>query len=101
MRRIVHYRESYKIVITDKFYEVFDGKTVLYYDQLKHRPTVQEVWNKTIGLYRSSFMTVNGDINDTNHFIKQVEKIAGKVAVQQNEKLINKMYDGLKYRSSR
>lgn len=53
MRRIVHYRESYKIVITDKFYEISDGKTVLYYDQLRHRPTVQEVWNKTIGLYRS------------------------------------------------
>ena len=60
MRRIVHYRESYKIVITDKFYEISDGKTVLYYDQLRYRPTVQEVWNKTIGLYQSREVTDNG-----------------------------------------
>lgn len=59
MKRIVHYRESYKIVITDKFYEVFDGKTVLYYDQLKHRPTVQEVWNKTIGLNQQEVINEN------------------------------------------
>jgi len=67
MRRIVHYRESYKIVITDKFYEVFDGKTVLYYDQIKHRPTVQEVWNKTIGLYRSREITDNARRTKTNN----------------------------------
>lgn len=59
MRREVHYRESYKIVITGKFYELIDGKTVLYFGELSHRPTVQEVWNKTIGLYRSQEVLTN------------------------------------------
>ena len=53
MKRTIHYREGYKIVITDKFYELSDGKTALYYGELRHRPTVQAVWNKTIGLHRS------------------------------------------------
>ena len=59
MKREVHYRENYKIVITGKFYELVDGKTVLYFDELSHRPTVQEVWNKTIGLYRSQEVLTN------------------------------------------
>lgn len=49
MKRIVHYRQGYKIVITNNFYELSDGKRVLYFDELRHRPTLQEVWNKTIG----------------------------------------------------
>lgn len=52
MKREVYYKEGYKIVITGKFYEVSDGKVALYFDELRHRPTVQEVWDKTIGLYR-------------------------------------------------
>ena len=59
MKREVHYKESYKIVITGKFYEVIGGNRVLYYDELSHRPTVQEVWNKTIGLYRSQEVLTN------------------------------------------
>lgn len=59
MKREVNYREGYKIVITGKFYEVFDGKAVLYFDELRHRPTVQEVWNKTIGLYRCQEVATN------------------------------------------
>ena len=43
MKREVHYRENYKVVITGKFYEVISGNRVLYYDELSHRPTVQEV----------------------------------------------------------
>ena len=50
MRRKVHYRQGYKIVISDKFYEVSDGKRVLYFNTLKHKPTLEEVWNKTIRL---------------------------------------------------
>ena len=59
MKREVHYRENYKIVIIGKFYELIDGKTVLYFGELSHRPTVQEVWNKTIGLYRSQEVLTN------------------------------------------
>ena len=59
MKRAVHYREGYKIVITDKFYELSDGKTVLYFGELRHRPTVQEVWNKTIGLNQQEVVNEN------------------------------------------
>ena len=48
--RTVHYKQCYKIVIKDKFYEVSIGNRMLYFGQLRHRPTLQEVWNKTIGL---------------------------------------------------
>ena len=48
--RTVHYKQCYKIVIKDKFYEVSIGNKMLYFGQLRHRPTPQEVWNKTIGL---------------------------------------------------
>ena len=59
MTRTVHYKYGYKVVITGKFYEVISGNRVLYYDELSHRPTVQEVWNKTIGLYRSQEVLTN------------------------------------------
>lgn len=48
--RTVHYKQCYKIVIKDKFYEVSIGNRMLFFGQLRHRPTPQEVWNKTIGL---------------------------------------------------
>ena len=50
MSRKVHYKQGYKIVIKDKFYEVSSGNRVLHFGELRHRPTPQEVWNKTIGL---------------------------------------------------
>lgn len=50
MRRIIHYRQGYKIVINNKFYEVSDGKTITHFGELRHKPTLQEVWNKTVGL---------------------------------------------------
>lgn len=67
MKRTVHYREGYKIVITGKFYEVSDGRTVLYFDELRHRPTIQEVWNKTIGLYRSQEVIPNARRTKANY----------------------------------
>ena len=48
--RTVHYKQGYKIVIKDKFYELSDGRKLLYFGQLRHRPTPQEIWNKTIAL---------------------------------------------------
>ena len=50
MSRKVHYKQGYKIVINEKFYELSDGRKLLYFGQLRHRPTPQEVWNKTIRL---------------------------------------------------
>ncbi len=50
MRRIIHYRQGYKIVINNKFYEVSNGNRVIHFGALRHRPTLQEVWNKTVGL---------------------------------------------------
>ena len=59
MARIVHYKQGYKIIINNKFYELIDGKTVLYFGELSHRPTVQEVWNKTIGLNQQEVINEN------------------------------------------
>lgn len=67
MKREVHYKEGYKIVITDKFYELSDGKTVLYFGELRHRLIVQEVWNKTIGLYRSQEVIPNARRTKANY----------------------------------
>ena len=50
MKRAVHYKQGYKIVISGRFYEVSDGKTITHFGELRHNPTLQEVWNKTIGL---------------------------------------------------
>ncbi len=50
MRRIIHYRQGYKIVINNKFYEVSDGKIITHFGELRHKPTLQEVWNKTVGM---------------------------------------------------
>ena len=50
MRRVTHYRQGYKIVINNKVYEVSDGNTITHVVELCHKPTLQEVWNKTVGL---------------------------------------------------
>lgn len=50
MSRQVSYKQGYKIVICGKFYEVSDTRRILHYGNLSHTPTIQEVWNKTIGL---------------------------------------------------
>ena len=50
MKRQVAYKQGYKIVICGTFYEVSDTRRILHYGNLSHAPTIQEVWNKTIGL---------------------------------------------------
>jgi len=50
MKRAVYYRQGYKIVISGNFYEVSDGKTATHFGELNHTPTLQEVWNETVGL---------------------------------------------------
>ena len=57
MKRKVHYKQGYKVVINDKFYEVAEGKRLLDFGKLKHRPTLQEVWNKTIALQEKEIET--------------------------------------------
>lgn len=46
--RTVNYKQGYMIIINGKFYEVADGRRIIYYGKLRHKPTVQEVWNKTV-----------------------------------------------------
>jgi len=50
-----------------------------------------------VNVHFDSFMQVNGDINDTNHFTKQVEKIAGNISDKKVNNLVNKMYDRMMY----
>ena len=50
VKREVAYKQGYKIVMHGKFYEVSDVKRIWHYGNLSHTPTIQEVWNKTIGL---------------------------------------------------
>lgn len=57
MRRTVHYKRGYRIIICNRFYELVDGKKVLFYGELQHKPTVQEVWNKTVGLHSKELVT--------------------------------------------
>lgn len=59
MKKITGFKKGYYIRIIDGFYELIDGKTVLYFGELKHRPTVQEAWNKTIGLYQQEVVNEN------------------------------------------
>lgn len=42
--RIIHYQQGYKIVINNKFYEVSDGKTITHFGELRHKPTLQELF---------------------------------------------------------
>ena len=47
MSREVHYKQGYRIIIYNGFYEVVDGKKVLFYGQMS-RPTLQLVWSITV-----------------------------------------------------
>ena len=47
MKRTIHYRQGYKIVINNKFYEVSDGKMITHFGELRHKPTLQEEKNET------------------------------------------------------
>ena len=53
----------------------------------------RKVVNPAVNVHYDSMLTINGDVNDTNHFTKQVEKIADK----QIDRLVNRIHDGIKY----
>ena len=61
-------------MISGKFYEVSDGKRILYFGELRHKPTPQEIWNKTIGTQeeiietRQRTRTNNKIYNTANHY---------------------------------
>lgn len=54
MKRAVHYRQGYRIEIRNRFYEVSDGKIMMHFGEMRHIPTLQEVWNRTIGLNKEA-----------------------------------------------
>lgn len=50
MKKLIGYRNGYRIQIIDGFYEVIDGRRVLYFGKCRRNSTIQEVINKTIDL---------------------------------------------------
>lgn len=50
MKKLTGYRNGYRIQIIDGFYEVIDGRRVLYFGKCRKNSTIQEVVNKTIDL---------------------------------------------------
>ena len=48
MRKEIGYKHGYRITISNGFYEVIDGRRVVYFGQCKKRVTIQEIANKTI-----------------------------------------------------
>lgn len=52
MGREVHYKQGYRIIICNGFYEVVNGKCVEFYGQM-NRPTLQSVWDKTVRLQQA------------------------------------------------
>lgn len=54
MSREVHYKQGYRIIICNGFYEVVNGKYVEFYGEIT-KPTLQSVWNRTVRLKQEEF----------------------------------------------
>lgn len=50
MKKLTGYRNGYRIQIINGFYEVVDGRRVLYFGKCRKNSTIQEVINKAIEL---------------------------------------------------
>lgn len=48
MKKQMRYMQGYRITIRDCFYEVTEGKRVLYFGECRKNSTIQEIVNKTI-----------------------------------------------------
>lgn len=48
MKKQIGYRHGYRITIRDCFYEVTEGKRVLYFGECRKNSTIQEIVNKII-----------------------------------------------------
>ena len=54
MRKKIGYKHGYRITISDGFYEVIDGRTVIHFGRCDNSATVQEIANKTISVKEKS-----------------------------------------------
>lgn len=54
MRKKIGYKHGYRITISDRFYEVIDGRTVIHFGRCDNSATVQEIANKTISVKEKS-----------------------------------------------
>ena len=54
MGKKIGYKHGYKIIISDGFYEVIDGRTVIHFGRCDNSATVQEIANKTISVKEKS-----------------------------------------------
>ena len=54
MRKKIGYKYGYRITISDGFYEVIDGRTVIHFGRCDNSATVQEIANKTISVKEKS-----------------------------------------------
>ena len=70
MRKKIGYKHGYRITISDGFYEVIDGRTVIHFGRCDNSATVQEIANKTISVKEKSA--------NVNHRRKGFGKITGK-----------------------
>lgn len=48
MKRRTGYKRGYKITIRNGFYDVIDGKRVVYYGKCRRNSTINEIANRTI-----------------------------------------------------
>ena len=54
MKKIIGYKQGYRIVISDGFYEIIDGRRVVYFGECNKSATIQEIANKTISVKEKS-----------------------------------------------
>lgn len=54
MRKEIGYKHGYRIIISNGFYEVIDGRRVVHFGQCNKTATVQEIANNTISVKEKS-----------------------------------------------
>lgn len=70
MGKIIGYMQGYRIVISDGFYEIVDGRRVVHFGECNKSATIQEIANNTI--------SVKGKSENVSHRGKRFGKITGK-----------------------
>lgn len=70
MRKIIGYKQGYRIIISDGFYEVIDGRRVVYFGECNKSSTIQEIINQTISVKEKSA--------NVNHRRKRFGEVTGK-----------------------
>ena len=72
MKKQIGYRHGYRITIRDCFYEVTEGRRVLYFGECRKNSTIQEIVNKTI------LLNQNQESNTIECRRKSIEAVIGK-----------------------